>query len=207
MAVAPASDAVFMLQLACDVYKRDANVRIIPSRPFKFTTGFAGPETVDNSWVSTETSNSTTLTLDPGCDSAGVGSEWLLGGSAFQLKVTTNCLFGAWRRVLGYGAPIACIFVRNVTMADGSNAVGCAFWITDFAVIERLSQATPRTLAHEVGHASNLWHVCVDDDNRNLMATTGACSPQSTTIVNTADPRLSEFQVLAVRASKHCTYF
>ncbi len=205
--VAPVSDAVAMLQLACNVYKRDANVRIIPSRPFKFTSGFGGPETVDNSWVVTETTNSTTLTLDPGCDASGVGSEWLLGGSAFQLKITGNCLFGAWRRVLGYGAPIACIFVRNVTMTDGSNAVGCAFWITDFAVIERLSQATPRTLAHEVGHASNLWHVCVDDDNRNLMATQGACSPASVTLPNTANPRLSNFQVLAVRASKHCTYF
>jgi hypothetical protein len=207
-AVAPISDAVAMLQLACNVYKRDANVRIIPSRPFKFSTGFAGPETVDSSWVVSETSNSTSLTLDPNCSASGVGSEWLLGGSAFQLKITANCLFGAWRRVLGYGAPVACIFVRNVTMDDDdTNAVGCAFWITDFAVIERLSQATPRTLAHEVGHASNLWHVCVDEDNQNLMATPGACSPRSDTDVDTANPRMTEFQVLAVRASKHCTYF
>jgi hypothetical protein len=207
-AVAPAADAIAMLQLACNVYKRDANVRIIPSRPFKFTTGFSGAETVDGSWIVTETSNSTSLTLDASCDSSGVGSEWLLGGSAFQLKITANCLFGAWRRVLGYGAPVACIFVRNVGPDDGnSQTVGCAFWITDFAVVENLNTALPRTLGHEVGHACNLWHVCVDDDIRNLMGSAGACSPDSQTAPDGANPRMNTLQVLAVRASKHCTYF
>jgi hypothetical protein len=62
-------------------------------------------------------------------------------------------------------------------------------------------------LAHEVGHASNLWHECVDNDNRNLMAVGSACSPASRTAPDFANPRLSNFQVLAVRASKHCTYF
>jgi hypothetical protein len=201
--VAPVSDAVAMLQAACNVYKRDANVRVIPSRPFKFQTGFAGPETADASWVTTESGNSTALTLDTSCDASGVGSEWLLGGSVFQLKMTAGCFFGSWRRFLGYGSPVACFFVRDA----GANAVGCAFWITDYATVESLLTGTTRTLAHEVGHASNLWHECVDNDNRNLMAVGGACSPSSSTAPDFANPRLSNFQVLAVRASKHCTYF
>ena len=206
--VAPMTDATIMLQMACDVYKRDANVRILPSRMMKFSTGFAGPETADGSWSVIESLNSDTRTLDPSCGPDGVGSEWLTGGSLFQLKLTRYCFYGAWRRIIGYGAPVGCFFVRNVAPDSAtSSSVGCAFWITDFAVMENLTTATLRTLAHEVGHASNLWHQCVDDDTRNLMAAGSACSPSSLTPPNTTNPRMNNLQILAVRASKHCTYF
>jgi hypothetical protein len=49
--VASLQNMVAVLQLACNVYKRDANVRIVPSRPFHYATGFAGPETVTADWV------------------------------------------------------------------------------------------------------------------------------------------------------------
>ena len=49
--VASVENMVAVLQLACKIYKRDANIRIVPSRPFHYATGFAGPETVTADWV------------------------------------------------------------------------------------------------------------------------------------------------------------
>ncbi len=194
--------AIALLQMACDVYKRDANVRIIPSRAFKFSTGFSGAETADESWLATDSGNSDGSTLDVPCDA---GAEWWTGGSSFQLKMTANCFYGSWRRVLGYGAPITCFFIRSIP-----GAFGCDLWITDYAtVVGSLTLPPPsaRTLAHEVGHGCNLVHTCVDDDNANLMATGGACSPESLTEPDRANPHMSNLQAIAVRMSKHCTYF
>ncbi len=197
--------ATAMLQLAADVYKRDANVRIIPVGPFKYHTGFAGAETVDNNWVITDGSNSDPNLLDVPCNADGAGAEFLLTGSGFQIKSSTLCFFGNWRRVLGYGAPVACFIIRSIP-----GALGCALWITDYATIVgglTIPPTSPRTLGHEVGHASNLWHVCVDDDIRNLMGVPGSCDPTSSTAPDRANPRMNEWQVLLVRASKHVTYF
>ena len=190
------------LQLAADVYKRDANVRLIPSRPFKYTTGFADAEQVTDDWIQIDSDPGDSDTLDVACNAPGAGADWLLTGTKYQAKASTRCFYGAWRRVLGYGAPVTCFVIRDIP----GNAVGCCLWITDYATIEA-GGATPRTVAHELGHACNLWHLCVDDDRRNLMATQNECSPQSTTPPNTANPRLSDWQVLLVRASKHVTYF
>lgn len=197
--------AVAMLQLAANVYKRDANVRIVPLRPFKYSTGFSGAETVDASWVITDGGNSDGTLLDVPCDAAGAGEDWLGAGSGFQFKASTLCFFGSWRRVVGYGSPISCFIIRSIP-----GALGCALWITDYATIVGeafVPPTSPRTLGHECGHECNLVHTCVDDDNRNIMATGGACSPASATAPDRANPRLSNGQVLLVRMSKHVTYF
>jgi hypothetical protein len=203
---ATVNDALRLLQLAVDVYKRDANVRIVPSQPFKYTTGFTGGDTVDASWVVEDGAESDATILHVPCGAGGVGAEWLVGGSIYQWKASTLCFFGNWRRVLGYGSPVTCFFVRDVV-----GALGCALWITDYVTVEGTVLAppssSPRTLGHEVGHACNLWHTCVDDDNSNLMATQEACDPDSTVVPNRLSPRMSNSQVLLVRMSKHVTYF
>ncbi|MCP3957910.1 MAG: hypothetical protein GY719_08665 [bacterium] len=198
--------AVAMLQLAVDVYKRDANVRIVPLAAFKYSSEFAAGETVDESWLTTDGANSDSTLLDVPCNGGGAGADWLLTGSGFQWKMSTLCFYGAWRRVLGYGAPITCFFVRSVP----PNSLGCGLWITDYVTIVGNIEPppkSPRTLGHEVGHACNLWHLCVDDDNRNLMGVRGACNPASATPSDRANPRMSEAQTLLVRGSKHVTYF
>lgn len=173
--VASTEVAVSLLQLAVDVYKRDANVRIVPLRPFKYSSGFADAERVDESWVATDSDNSGADLLDHACDAA---IEWTSAGSGFQLRVTRNCFFGAWRRLMGYGAPLTCFFVRNIPAA-----LGCALWITDYNTVEgslTLPHPSPRTLGHECGHSCNLGHQCVDADNRNMMGTQPDCNPAST---------------------------
>jgi hypothetical protein len=202
--VGTVADAVTLLQLAANVYKRDANVRVIPSRAFKYSSGFAGAETVDESWVTTDDGNSDSTLLDVPCDA---GSDWLLTGSGFQAKSSTMCFFQSWRNLVGYGGPVSCFLIRDVV----GSSIGCALWITDYATIEgsviQPPPGSPRTLGHEVGHACNLWHTCVDDDNRNIMATQDACDPDSGTPPDRVNPRMSDGQAILVRMSKHVTYF
>ncbi len=206
-AVASDEFARQILQLAADVYKRDANIRIVPLGPFRYATGFAPAGTVDSSWFSVNDGPSDADVLDVPCNAGGAAADWGLTGSKFQLLASVRCFFGAWRRVTGYGAPVSCFIIRSVP-----GALGCALWITDYATIvgEQTpvggTPTSPRVLGHEVGHAGNLWHVCSDDDLRNLMGTSGACSPAGAE-PDRANPRMSNWQVLLVRASKHATYF
>ncbi len=199
--VATKRKVIPMLQLAADVYKRDANIRLLPVHPFKYGTGFSGSETVDESWITVEEAASDADTLDAACNAGG---EWLLGGTKFQFKSSTLCFFGNWRNVTGYGAPVNCFIIREVS----GNAIGCSLFITDYVTVDQTAVATSkRTVGHEIGHASMLWHVCLDDDIRNLMGIQGACDPISTAVRDSDDPVLSDFQVLMVRASKHVSYF
>jgi len=200
--VASTDNAVAMLQLAANVYKRDANIRLVPLRPFFYSTGFRGAETVDASWVQIDSSASQSNILDAPCNAGG---EWLVEGSILQLKGSTMCFYGAWRRVLGYGAPITCFIVRSMP-----NALGCSLVITDYVGVVgnfNLPPDSPRTVGHEVGHSSMLWHTCVDDNIRNIMATGEPCDPDSTTAPNRIDPEFEDWQTIIVRSSKHATYF
>lgn len=200
--VGSVDNAVAMLQLAADVYKRDANIRLVPSRPFYYVSGFGGAETVDASWVQTDTASSQSNILDAPCSAAG---EWLLEGSILQLKSSTLCFFGAWRRVLGYGAPVTCFLVRSMP-----GAFGCSLVITDYVGVIgnfNLPPDSPRTIGHEIGHSNLLWHTCVDDNIRNLMGTGEPCDPDSTTAPDRADPEMEDWQALIARSSKHASYF
>lgn len=199
-------DVVAMLQLAVDVYKRDANIRIVPLRPFNYSTGFAGADTVDESWVQTDSNNSDAELLDP---QDSFGNDWLTAGSKFQWKVSTMCFYGAWRRVTGFGAPITIFIVRDT----GPNALGRSLGITDYVVVDGMAtnpadiNFSPRTAGHEVGHSCMLLHTCVDDGINNLMATSTECDPDSTMNPDRVNPVMANGQVLLVRSSKHVTFF
>jgi hypothetical protein len=203
--VASMENMVAVLQLACNVYKRDANVRIVPSRPFHYATGFAGPETVKPDWVIVAPEVRDSEMLDPPCEGAGVLADWGVPGQWFQHAVLQKCWYGAWRRVLGYGAPVTVFAVRSVPGASG-----CSLIITDFVTVEVGSApapANPRVVGHELGHACYLGHVCVAGDIRNIMATGTECVPDSPIEPDLVDPHLAEWQVHLIRASKHVTYF
>lgn len=215
--IATAAFVKARLQLAADVFKRDANVRLVPNQPFKFTTGFLGAEMVDDSWLLFDRFNSDTTLLDAKCNVEGFVADFGVPGAAFEHKMSGCCLFGAWRRIIGYGAPVACFIVRTVTSTDITPAGptimthgGCATWIVDYATIPgdipKLVSGLS-AIGHELGHACNLWHHCVDDDPTNLMADPGSCPVLSTTPIDFGHPRLDNTQVLALRASKHVTYF
>jgi len=200
------ADVVAMLQLAVDVYKRDANVRIVPLRPFNYSSGFAEAGTVDESWVQVDPNNSDSELLDP---EDSFKNEWGTAGSKFQWKISTLCFYGAWRRVSGFGAPITVFIVRDTR----PRSLGRSLGITDYVVVDAMTgdvtntNYSPRTPAHEIGHSCMLLHVCVDDGIDNLMATAGHCDPDSTMSPDRINPVMDNGQVLLVRSSKHVTYF
>jgi hypothetical protein len=204
--MATTANVVAMLQLAVDVYKRDANVRIIPSRPFNYSSGFATAGTVDESWVHIDPNPSDADLLDPNDSFA---NDWLTVGSRFQWKISTICFYGAWRRVSGYGAPITIFFVRDT----GPNALGRSLGITDYVFVDGMatdpthSNYSPRTAGHEVGHSCMLLHTCTDDGASNIMATRTHCDPDSTIPADRVNPVMDDGQVLLVRSSKHVVYF
>lgn len=203
---ADVEDVVDMLQLAVDVYKRDANIRIVPLRPFKYSSGFNGAETVDESWVHVDENNSDSDLLDP---EDSFAREWGITGSKFQYKISTICFYGSWRRVSGYGAPITIFIVRD-TRPD---ALGRSLGIADYVTVDGVAtdpadtNYSPRTAGHEIGHSCMLPHTCVDEGINNIMATAGKCDPDSTTRPDRINPVIGNGQAIIMRSSKHVTYF
>jgi hypothetical protein len=201
-------DVVALLQLACDVYKRDCNVRVIPHWPLRISTGFAGAETSTEDWITLDPFHTGEDVLTVGCEGDGVAADWWTIGSVFQLRTIRNCFTGAARRVIGYGAPIAVFIIR-----DGGG-LGCSLLMTDYVTVDGMAsdptdaQFSPRTIAHEAGHACNLFgHSCADTDQKNMMATRGGCSPIGTVEGDRINPQISNIQALLIRASRHVTYF
>lgn len=209
--VASPAYARSLFALAAEVYRRDANVRLVAQAPY---VGPAADATGDLACVRLDPRPSPRRVLDLPCNARGALTDWLLAGSTLQRKTSTLCFDGAWRRLLGYGAPVVCYVVRS--LPGRPPALGCALWITGYATIKGDTQQPPRhprTLAHELGHACNLWHTCVESDPRNLMATrrgTPLLSPCRGRIgqpaVDAHNPRLNTLQALLVRMSKHVTY-
>jgi hypothetical protein len=178
---------VARLQEAIDIFRQEANVRIIPSGPFEFDSGFADAERATEAWIHTNATSSGAAMLDPGCNVEGAGHDLWLPGSGFELLASTACFYGNFRRLIGYGAPVVIVVVRDV---DGGSTLGCALGpLTDYLVVEG---SNPICIAHELGHSCNLWHI---DESGNLM--NPSCGNRS----------LHWWQVAILRNSRHVTYF
>ncbi len=207
--VASVDYVVDLLQWAADILRREANVRLIPLGPFEYDSGFAGGETVDDSWVSTVGGNGGPDTLDVPCNAAGFGADLGVTGTLYDFMASTNCFFGSFRRVIGYGAPVTCFVIRSLPSATDPTCggFGCGLWITDYITVRNQPCATDganinrRVTAHELGHSGNLWHIGAACNLTNLMGVPW----------NGNDPpdqiELATWQILLLRASKHVTYF
>jgi hypothetical protein len=197
--VAKTKNVVDQLQKAIDVF-RQAHVRLVPSRPFTFRSGFGGREQADDSWVTPYCSQGGTSSdlLDMDCDALlrDLGAV----GSQLQFVLDTNCSFGNYRRLLGYGAPVAVFIIHSVSGGDASGCGG-PIWDYVFAEVTPIStfdggDEVGRTIAHELGHACNLFHI---DVSRNLMKV-GADADL------VKDIELTTWQQILIRTSRHVTY-
>jgi hypothetical protein len=213
--VVPTAFAVDQLQAAVELYRREANVRIVNHKPFAYTSAFASPPTPDDSWVTIVPSNAdSNELLDLPCGADGVAHDLGIDGARMSALLETGALFGRFRRLIGYGGPVACIFVRSIaggtegasTFSPDPGDLGCCLWLTDYVTIRRQGPPTDtaiahRVLAHELGHACNLWH---SGSGTNLMRVPPDLSAAG---IATTQSSLSTFQVVWLRASKHVTYF
>lgn len=207
MPTATVANVVGVLNDAVKILLREANVQIVNSAPMQFTSGFSSEGIrADASWIQTEEGSSQTDLLDGACNAAGFGDDIGTSGGRLEMKCNTDCFFGNWRRLTGLGAPIPVFVVRSI---DGGATIGCGLWLPDYVTISRtegsggaLLAGEPdldgtfgkpiNTLAHELGHMCNLWHI---SDQANLM------TPGSKGV------SLDWWQISLVRASRHVSYF
>jgi hypothetical protein len=178
------------VQNAIDIFRREANVRIIPSAPFQYDSGFVGSERATEAWIHTDRRGRNEPTvLDVACGPAAAGEDLLAAGGQFELKASTICFYSNARRVVGYGAPVIVFIVRSV---GGTDESGCSLGpLTDYVTVEANGSSDSNVLGHELGHACNLWHI---NDRNNLM------NPDR------AADRLERWQVAILRNSRHVTY-
>lgn len=208
-ALAPTPYVVDLLQWAVGILRQEANIRLVRLAPFEFDSGFADDEVPTASWVQVDGSALVAEVLDIPCNVAGAGADLGNTGTQLDILAARRCFFGAFRRVTGYGAPVTCFVIRSLPSARDPTcgSFGCGLWITDYVTIRNQPCATDgpttnrRLLAHELGHAGNLWHLGAAGNPVNLMGTPW----------NSNDPpdqvRLEWWQVLLIRGSKHVTYF
>lgn len=207
--IASTAYVVDLLQRAAEILKNEANIRLIRLAPFEFDSGFAGAETVDASWVQVDGGNADSDMLDVPCNAAGFGADLGLTGTKLDFLASRRCFYGAWRRVVGYGGPIACFVIRSLPTSGDPNcgSYGCGLWLTDYITVRNQPcggegpALNRRVTAHELGHSGNLWHIDAASNLSNLMGVPwdGSDPPGQTT--------LHGWQVILFRASKHVTYF
>src|SRR5262245_40825233 len=85
--VATVPDEVFpLIQRAIDVYKDQANVRVLPVGYFKYASAFQDTPTASNPYIYRETIPSSSATLDVCCDSCAWGHNFTDAGPEFENK-------------------------------------------------------------------------------------------------------------------------
>lgn len=184
-----AAAVVPWLQNAVRIFKQEANVRVLPVKPFQYSTGFNDDETVTEDWIHVRTHPSSSRILDLGGEMATAGADLIDIGSHYNTIANLECFYGSWRKLTGYGASITIFVIRSMEEGLG-RSLGP---LTDYVVIGGRQAIDITDVAHEMGHACYLLH---DGDSGNLMLS-GA--PRGTS--------LSWLQTVIVRSSRHVTYF
>jgi hypothetical protein len=199
--VATEADMLAAINRMIQVYRDEANVRVIPVRLFYYRTAASDDQTASDQYIVNISQLGTPQRLDVSCGGSNAASDLGFEGADFQNILTLSGFWTNWRRTIGYGAPICAFSVRSFS----GSSDGCSNGpLDDYVLINftgsALDSALPAgavpgkstILPHESGHACNLWHV----DPQNLM--------------QPSDPRatnLGTMQIVLLRASRHVTYF
>jgi hypothetical protein len=188
--LAPTSDVVNALQMAIDIFKEEANVRLVRSAPFQFGSGFADKETATADWVGTRDMP----TLDMECGVGAAGEDLWLSGTDYEVNMSFGCFYGKFRRLIGYGAPVTVFVVRSI-----KGATGCSLGpLTDYVTVVAAMSTDDTTIAHELGHSCGLdFPKNHSDVPEHLMYPTDSSIRR----------KMSTKQVLLFRNSRHVSYF
>lgn len=205
--VAAVADVVNALNDAIQILYQEANVQLLNSAPFQFTSGAAkyfgsGPILADASWVRIYPAASATRVLDVACGGQAAIDDLGEVGTNNRIRSFANCWWGNWRRVLGYGGPVVIFILRSIRTGSRDD-FGCSLGpLSDYVTIAGgtptvLDGAAGRpmiTVPHELGHACTLWHV---ENPLNLMDADG---------IDAIAINLDHVQATVMRASTHVTY-
>lgn len=199
--VATDQDILAAVQRMIDVFREEANVRVLPVKLFNYRTPASDDQQASNDYIVAISQTGTPQRLDVSCGGANAASDLGFEGSDFQVILTLSGFWSNWRRLIGYGAPLCAFSVRSFT----GSSDGCSNGpLDDFVLVNFTGAAADigiptngiagksTILPHESGHACNLWHV----DPSNLMQPN---DPRAT--------RLATGQILLLRMSRHVTYF
>jgi hypothetical protein len=199
--VANADEILPLLQIAMDLFKDQANVRLLPVGAFRYSSPFQDAPTASNDYIYAEQTPGRGETLDVNCDTDLFVDDLGAIGRQFNFKLSNDLFFAGWRRLIGYGAPVGVFAVRSF---KNGHSRGCSLWgLADWVVVQfRSPDGAPpldgRVLPHELGHACNLTHPPFGRDPNNLM------TPGEDGGVGY---ELSTLQIAFLRASRHVTYF
>lgn len=126
------------------------------------------------------------MEIEAGCHAKAFSGDLSGRGTQFGRAVVEGDQFGLWRRLIGVGSPITVLLVDSVGKGD---LLGCSLGpLADYVT---LTGSDPRCLAHELGHACNLWHL---RDSENLM------------FHHCGRTELRRWQVALLRMSRHVSY-
>jgi hypothetical protein len=174
------------IAVAGKIYRREANVRLVPVSVFQMNYPAAVEAVERPSPWQHGTGGWQSGRLDVGCGREALREDLGPLGGKLERMGLRNHFRGAYRRLLGWGAPIMVLIVNTV---DAGRLAGCSLGpLTDYVTV-RGDQ--PVCLAHEIGHACNLLHL---EDPMNLMNLT--CG----------GVHLRWWQVMLLRLSRHVTY-
>ncbi|MCP4582036.1 MAG: hypothetical protein GY839_10485 [candidate division Zixibacteria bacterium] len=179
------------VQAAADIFRSQANVRLIPCALANIKTPFHDDDSAGNEYIHEMDSASRDDLLDISCGAGAWWEDLWLEGSAYNMIMTRSCFCGNARRLLGYGSPVTVFVVRSI---DGGNTTGCSLGpLTDYITVVGTETTDKTTIAHESGHACGLWHV---GGTTNLMFGTDSNLRRD----------MSNFQAINFRNSRHVTY-
>ena len=129
------------------------------------------------------------------CEWAGWWEDLWLHGTQYESSASLHCRGYSMASVAGLGSPIYAFAVRDVAGADKN---GCSLGpITNYVLFEVPEPGCPNHthLAHEAGHACNLWWHHPNPNNLMYFSCDGDRH------------RLEPVQKVLVRGSKYVTYF
>jgi hypothetical protein len=130
------SDVLPSIDVAREVFSRQAHVSVLPLSPAVLTVSDPAPQAA----------------LDVHCDDGAWQEDFDTAGAFFR-RFEARTRSGS---LTGYATPVTVFIVRDI-----SNKGGCSLGpLTNYVTLEArmLDRAAYRLLAHEVAHACGLWH-------------------------------------------------
>jgi hypothetical protein len=172
---------------AAEIFYSGARVQLQPAWPQESARfGVKDPLERADGWIKTNPEPGTSRILDVNCKNPALREDLGLPGSEYAFLQTSFDAKGTARRLFGWGAPLTVFIVREI-----NGFWGCSNGpLTDYVTV---LGGHGKCIAHELGHASNLWH---SPDKSNLMHPRG-CGGQE----------LRWWQVWLLRSSRHVSIF